>query len=65
LTSLEIILSFRPRSVMICSDVSLNDLFVHDDQESVRRQSFMTKIIRFCIDNNIELKLLSDICSMF
>ena len=40
-------------------------LFAHgDNPEAIKKQVFVTKIIEYCVANNINLKIQGDICNM-
>lgn len=65
LTALEIILSFKPRNILVVSNETIKDLFTSDNKERIRRETFMSKIFEYCYETDVKLKLMSDLNSLF
>lgn len=65
LTALEIICYFKPLSITVMSNSIIGSLIaVGDGPESVKKQIFMTKIIDYCLNNNIKLNVFGDLCNL-
>lgn len=65
LTALEIVVSCRPAQLLMNSNSVLQDI-VNSGQnsESIKRQVYATHILDFCVDKDIPLKVLGDICQL-
>lgn len=61
LTAAEIVLSFKPKSLTILSTDALSAMNVGDNHESISRHVFMTKIVDFCHNNDIQLDILGTV----
>lgn len=65
LTALEILCFFKPLSITVASNNIIGSLIaLGNDQESVKKQIFITKIIEHCSNNNIQLKIIGDLCKL-
>lgn len=65
LTALEIICYFKPSSITVMSDNIIGSLVAAGDgPESIKRQIFMTKIVDYCMTNNIKFKVFGDLCNL-
>jgi len=65
LTALEIIVSCAPKSVLINSDSILGALVASGDTaESIKRQTFLTRIIEYSVERGIQIKVLGDLCQL-
>jgi len=65
LTALEIILSFKPRNVTIVSDNILKCLFSNGKDDGIKREFFMSKIMEYCNENDINLNINSNVGALF
>lgn len=65
LTAIEIVLSCIPKRILVVSNSMIPALIASgDNSESIKRQTFLTKIVEFCNSNNIEFKILGDLCQL-
>ena len=65
LTALELLCFFKPLSILVVSDEFIMCLFAHgDNPEAIKKQVFVTKVIEHCKNNNINLRILGDVCNM-
>jgi len=65
LTSMEILASCGPNSIIVLSNNIIGDLVASgDNAESIKRQIFLTKIMEYCMASGISLKVLGDICQL-
>ena len=65
LTAIEILVSCSPKSILINSNKVMSALVASgDNAESIKRQTFMTRIIEHCADRGISLKILGDVCQL-
>lgn len=65
LTAIEILVSCSPKSILINSNKVMSALVASgNNAESIKRQTFMTRIIEHCTDRGISLKILGDVCQL-
>ena len=65
LTAIEILASCSPKSILINSNKVMSALVASgENSESIKRQTFMTRIIEHCTDRGISLKILGDVCQL-
>jgi len=65
LTAIEILVSCSPKSILVNSNSVFSALVAAgDNSESIKRQTFMTRIIEHCTDRGISFKILGDVCQL-
>jgi hypothetical protein len=59
------LVSCSPKSILVNSNSVFSALVAAgNNSESIKRQTFMTRIIEHCTDRGISFKILGDVCQL-